>query len=614
MIFQQQIQYTCKALCVILLVLCVVLFPTDAMAQSDSSAEINPQTLEIFVDEFVEAQMVEEEVPGVSVAIVHNGEMVLLRGYGYADIDTQTPVDPTETPFRVASITKPFTALAVMQLVEQGVLDLHTDVNQYLEGFQIPSTFAEPITLHHLLTHTAGFDQREIGLRTVDPEEVVPIDEYVKTYLPPRVYAPGELIMYSNYGIALVGYIIERVSGMPYQEYVTQYILQPLAMSHSGFVPTPAAVIGYEENSPVTSLIYNAPSIGGLYASAVDMSHFMLALLQNGSLDETQLLQPATTEQMLSRQFAHHPALNGVTCGFFERTADGRREIWHNGALPGFSSMLTMLPEDQFGVFISHNDGSSLHDDFPEALFDHFFPVTPQPVSSDIDAGDLTKFVGTYTRTEYERHTSLRLQALTNQLRVSVDDDMLMLRGDQYIPEGPLQFRQVDGNRQIAFRENSEGEITHLFIGIQSYEQTPSWSTLPVTLGILMGFLGLFFVPELIPRLKANMATAQGRSDRFQSILLQGIPILVIVILTGMFMAGAVDTRLYYGTQYPFQTLFINLVWVLVGVLGVLAVTVLINVIRTPGNWRHWYAACVTVIASAFCVWLSTWNLLGAQW
>ena len=172
---------------------------------------------------------------GAVFLLVKDGRVFFARGYGYSDLMKRTAVDPAKTVFRVGSVSKLFTATAVLQLAERGEVDLHTDVNRYLKTFQLEENFPAPVTLANLLTHTGGFDDRAIGIAARNAQDQAPLGEYLARSMPPRVRPPGEMYNYSSHGIALAGYIVETVSGQPFGEYVEKNILEPLEMRQSSF-------------------------------------------------------------------------------------------------------------------------------------------------------------------------------------------------------------------------------------------------------------------------------------------------------------------------------------------------------------------------------------------
>src|ERR671910_221092 len=263
----------------------------------------DPAELEAFLDEELGREMEKHHIAGAAVSIVKDGKLFLAKGYGHADLENGIPVDPERTIFHVGSVGKLFTWTAVMQLAEEGKLDLDADINTYLD-FEIPETYPEPITLADLMTHTAGFEEQFAAQLADDQRDVLPLREFLVRYMPERVYPPGEYSAYSNYGTALAGYVVERVSGEPYERYVTNNILKPLGMEHSAATqPLPADLAadlskGYHYQDGAYDAkdiewISNAPS-APVHATATDMARFMLAHLQNGAYSGSRILHAGT--------------------------------------------------------------------------------------------------------------------------------------------------------------------------------------------------------------------------------------------------------------------------------------------------------------------------------
>ena len=207
-----------------------------SIASSQAQGPTDLAEMEAFMDDLFAQQMEEYHIAGAAVAVVKEGKLFFAKGYGYADVENKIPVDPEETIFRVGSVGKNFTWTAVMQLVEQGRLDLDADVNSYLD-FRIPDTYPQPITLKHLMTHTSGIEDRWLGSLVSDASELVPEREWLIANFPGRVRAPGEAAGYSNYNAMLAGYIVARVSGEPYDQYIQKHIFDPLGMTHSTVHP-----------------------------------------------------------------------------------------------------------------------------------------------------------------------------------------------------------------------------------------------------------------------------------------------------------------------------------------------------------------------------------------
>src|SRR6185503_254232 len=202
-------------------------------AQQTQPRDMTATDVESFLDGLVPLQIAKDNIAGATISVVKDGKLLFAKGYGYADVKNKKVVSAQGTLFRPGSISKLFTWTAVMQLFEQGKLDLDKDVNTYLD-FKIPDAFGKPITLKNIMTHTPGFEEQIKDLFTVGNSKP-DLGQYLKTHIPGRVFPPGTVPAYSNYATAVAGYIVERVSGRPFEEYVAENILKPLKMTHSTF-------------------------------------------------------------------------------------------------------------------------------------------------------------------------------------------------------------------------------------------------------------------------------------------------------------------------------------------------------------------------------------------
>ncbi len=287
----------------------------------------NLTQLEDFLDYFIPFLLSELDTMGGVISVVKDDALLISKGYGFSDIERNKPVNPNSTLFRVGSVSKLFTWTAIMQLVEQEILDLDTDINEYLNAFQVPETFPEPITLNHLLTHTAGFE--ETYARIISDTDVYgSLEEELKNHLPPRVRPPGIMTSYSNYGTALAGFIIEESTGIKYEEYIEENILRVLDMNRSSFdQPLPLNLT--EDTGIPTGFYYdshqfyegffdytNIAPAAGLSTTVDDMANFMMAHLNNGTLREHQILHNDTIQEMHSQQFITHPQFPSMCYGF----------------------------------------------------------------------------------------------------------------------------------------------------------------------------------------------------------------------------------------------------------------------------------------------------------
>lgn len=348
---------------VALLLMLTLLSACGPAGHKVEAVAIDPAELELFCDQFFPAQMEKLHIPGVSLIVVQDGKVVVAKGYGYADLATDNPMSAAASVMRIGSVSKLFVATAVMQLVEQGKLDLDTDVNRYLTAFQLKDTFSQPVTLAQLLTHTAGFEDPPYATFT-DPRQMQPLDEHLAERMPPRTHEPGEVFIYSNYGYALAALIVEEVSGIPFDQYVEEKIFKPLGMTHSHYLlalPPPknlATGYFYQDGVQVPQAVdYDDDYPGGsIVSTAEDMSHFMLAHLQDGCYQGGCVLQASTVAKMQQRQAKTPYEGQNVALGFVEGLQDGQRLLGHSGAIRGFGSILDLLPEHNLGYFFSFNE------------------------------------------------------------------------------------------------------------------------------------------------------------------------------------------------------------------------------------------------------------------
>ncbi len=480
-----------------------------AQAAPLTAGPSDPAELEAFLDGLIGALMSDNHVPGAVVAVVKDGTLLLAKGYGYADLAARTPVDPNRTLFRPGSVSKLFVWTAVMQLVEQGKLDLDADINTYL-NFTIPAAFSKPITLKNLMSHTPGFEDVSQGLFVLQPEAMHPLGDYLKARIPARVFPPGEIGAYSNYGTALAGYIVERVSGVSFDAYVEQNIFAPLGMTHSSFrQPLPDAIAadmsggynfvngGYLQGEFEYVQAYPA---GSLSAPAGDMAKFMIAHLQNGRYEDQRILQEPTAVQMHGQLFTHDPRIDGMAYGFFENVINGQRIISHGGDTILFHTGLFLIPGQNVGLFISTNStgGASVGGAVIEAFLDRYYPVADNPAApppADF-AGRIAPYLGEYFMSRSNFTTIEKVFSLFTPISVSLSDDgylVVSMAGEasQYteIEPGLLQQRDEPAN-QVAYRTDANGQQMLLPAMPFVLIKTPWYGG--------MGFNGLIFIVSLV--------------------------------------------------------------------------------------------------------------------
>jgi CubicO group peptidase (beta-lactamase class C family) len=441
--------------------------------------ELTAADVETFLDGIVPLQLDREDIAGATIAVVKDGKLLFAKGYGYADAKHKKLVT-AETLFRPGSISKLFTWTAVMQLVEQGKLDLGKDVNEYLD-FKIPEAFGQTISLKNILTHTAGFEEQLKDLFVADKRSPN-LGNHLKTHIPKRIFAPGMTPAYSNYGAALAGYIVERVSGQPFNDYIQQNIFEPLGMTHSTFAqPLPPELVPLMSNGYVLAsdepkefeTIGPFPS-GSLTTSAADMSKFMLAHLQEGRLGGAQILKPETTRLMHSRAFGLDPAANEMAYGFWEESRNGQRIIGHGGDTIYFHSDLHLLVDAGVGFFVSYNSVGRGQIYSTQVLWDAFlnryFPAPPVNLPTLNSAkNDANAVSGNYMISR-RSESILKSLALLGEATVSANEDdtisvgeMLGVMNDangkpkRWREVAPMTFRDINGQDSLIFKPDLNG-------------------------------------------------------------------------------------------------------------------------------------------------------------
>ena len=441
---------------------------------------LNAANVAAFFDAALATQSRDHEIVGAIVSVVKDDELLFKRGYGFADLEARKAADPDQSLFRVASVTKTFIWTAMMQLHEAGRLDLDADVSDYID-FEIPATYEEPIRVWHLMTHTAGFEERAIGMSARDLESLPTLREYLVTLMPQRVWAPGLYAGYSNYSSALAGYIVQQVSGQPWSDYVDEQILTPLDMTstntHSA-IPTDllkrhAASYKYSGGRFIRmQLEYMTGTPAGIISTtADDMSRYMIAHLNGGSYGGERILTEESVRKLQSPLFAPVAGLPPLLHGFFADDQNGQFIVGHAGDINQFHSTIRLLPEHKLGVFISFNSepAARARSRLFSAFLDHFFPVEHLAEVAASDGIDIKKYAGEYVRLRTNRSGIERLGIMINNLTVSVVDNELSFREGQnvrrFIPTGPDRFLEKYSDQPAVFQRTDSGEVTHLMIG-----------------------------------------------------------------------------------------------------------------------------------------------------
>lgn len=476
------------------------------------------------------------DIAGAVVVVVKDGKVLLQKGYGLADVKAKTPMDPEKSLVRPGSTSKLFTWTAVMQLVQQGKIDLDRNVNDYLD-FKVPEPFGKPVTVRDLMNHRGGFEEGLKDVLSYDPATAQSTEQYLKQHPRPMLFAPGEVPAYSNYGAALAGYIVQRVSGEPFDAYVDRHIFNPLGMRHTTTAqPLPARLApleakGYrmassEEASPF-EMIITAPAGSGS-ASAADMGRFMLAHLQQGQLDGYSMLSPETTALMhsTSERQQQRPGFSSMAHGFFLFTQNGRKVVGHGGDTIVFHSELNMLPAEGVGIFFSFNSRGKdeavygARKELWDGFMDRYFPAPPavDPPALPTALADAQRIAGRYQSSRRIENSFLSALYLLSQDVITANPD-----GTISAPAGPgggmstfrevapQLWRKVGGTTQLALVDvNGVKTVIDSDNPTGVLQEASSLRSAPVTLTVLFLSLSVILGTLLLWPVGALLRRADG--------------------------------------------------------------------------------------------------------
>lgn len=617
---------------------------TNATQPPTMPATLTADDLQAFFDDYLVTQMDDHHIAGATVSVVKDGEILFTKGYGYADVAEEIPVDPENTVFILGSLSKVFTWTAVMQLVEQGKLDLDADVNTYLD-FEIPDTYPQPITLNNLMAHNAGFEDSKYEQMEPASGQMEPLGEWLRTHTPARIFPPGQFSAYENYGATLAGYIVERVSGMSYDDYVETNILLPLGMTHTtSRQPIPTALNddmsqGYRfahgeyQTQPDLNVIANVAPAGAFRSTASDMARFMIAHLNDGSYGDTSILQPTTAQLMHSQSFTHDPHVNGMAHGFWEMDMNGQEIIGHAGSHFIFNSLLMLFPEHKLGVFVALNSqggmeflGGNNYTIFQEVFVDHFFPQNLPTLTVPTDfSRRADRFSGNYALTMGRSETTPeKLFGMLMAYDIKADGDELVIPGlddARFVEVEPLVFRQVDDDLILVFHEDDSGKITEAFLS--SYPQSAliknRWFETTtfnmILLGLCMILLLSFPISKLVMFLVNRSLTDLPPANPL-GLTAQIIAGVVSVLGVGIVVSVAVSLllnpySLYVGDMPLWILVSVFSISVVMLALGMLGFTVLAWAQQFWGLAGRIHYTLVTLGTFGFIWFMYFWNILG---
>ena len=571
---------------VLLALLLLMLFPGMEFVHA-ATPSMEREDVAAFLTDVIEREMEIHHIPNLSVALVQEGEVLFAEGFGFADRAADTPVDPEKTLFRIGSSSKLFTWTAVMQLVEQGKIDLDTDINEYLD-FQIPYRLehrwrrseAGPITLRHLMSHTPGFEDYMTDVFSISEDSLQPLGQKMRENRPNRVFLPGEVTAYSNYGVSLAGYIVERVSGLPFEEYVEAHIYRPLGMTHSTFrqpLPDPLAdqlakPYRYVEGEyrEADFEFFTAPA-GSMSSTAADMARFMKAYLQGGKGEAGSMLQEETIRLMLSEPSTQHPQLPGMAHGFIKADFNGQEVFHHPGSTMLYDTSLYLIPEAQTGFFITHSGGSALMNaNIYRQFMNRYFPREPETAYERPEG--MVQRSAAFTGEYYQNRRSFTdpdaaLSMMFGRMRVETDNEGYLLvtqmgSTSRFVEVEPGVYRNLEAGviqeyggdfNTIVFGTDSLGKTMLMSSGPMSYSRAAWYESMGLTLILLltsllvilgsMLFWGMRWVIRLVrkSRNKSEVSPALPKGARWANRAAILLGLLVLVFFMGVLLGGELD-------------------------------------------------------------------------
>jgi CubicO group peptidase (beta-lactamase class C family) len=580
-------------------------------------------------------------IGGAVVTVVKDGQVLFARGYGYSDVEKRTPVDPATTLFRIGSTSKLFTWTAVMQLVEQGKIDLDKDINAYLD-FKIDNPFGKTITMRQIMSHSAGFEEHLKYILVPDAKDIPKLGDLMKNGIPGVVYPPGDIIAYSNYTTALAGYVVERVSGKPFDDYIEQNIYAPLGMTKATFrQPLPEALQpfmskGYRLASQPPAPFENVSPFpaGSMSASGLDMAKFMIAHLAGGGTLNVK------SARMFEISKEPVPGITGFGLGFYHEDRNGHRVAGHGGDTEVFHSDLWLLPDDNVGVFVSFNSAGKegvtgpLRTAVLRGFLDRYFPAPPLPNEPTLPtAREHGQLLAGEWMSSRSSHTGwLKLSGLLSQTKVVLNEDdtisFSMLTDAADTPKKwrevqPFVWREVNGPAKLSVLRGEDGKpkvlSTDDFSPVMVFMPAPfalsSGATLLVGLAALILLLTLLSWPA-----NALVRRHYGQTLRFegQDRLLFRLSRVVCVVLL-LVLLGYVHLLTKIGSGLASVAIGIDgllVVLKLLGLLGIVGAALLVwravRVWRDPAfGWWGRVANTALALAGLVMVWaFFTYNFL----
>jgi CubicO group peptidase (beta-lactamase class C family) len=594
---------------------------------------IDPEELENFLDKFIPENMERSHVPGLVIVVVQGDKVLVSKGYGYADLENEIPMTP-RTALRAGSVSKSLTATAVIQLVEQGVLDLDSPVSDYITDLDLEDEFGPASTVSQLLNHTGGYADTLVYSHSPDYQHWEPLGDVLRADLPQRAFPPGLVSSYSDWNFSLLGYGIGSTKDKPYEAAIADLLLKPLGMENSTyFQPLPDEIyknlaVGYGWNYERASyeivphdFVRMSPGVV-LVTNGEDMGAYMRALLNGGSLNGNRILKEETLALLLERQSAAHPYSRGNTYAFTELTVSDRKVLYKDGNGIGFSSRVILMPDQDLGIFVSTN-----HRNLGEGMWvteaavmatrtltteilENFVPASNieipdvQPLPDRAD--HIKQYVGHYQKAGISRSDFFKLEGLLDNVDVkNYGDGTLRIGSGTYVEVEPLVFQNIEYPTSfVIFVENQQGEVEFLtYGGTGSYQKVPWHQSKNVQI-VLLGIVTLVSLSMLIIwPLKRNGPWLAWVVSLLNLCFITGVGLLFVPSIT--------DLLIFFKSIPVSVKVLFALPWI-IGLLS-LSLPVFLARMWKDGNVSWWTKThyLLALFSAILTVWLASfWNLM----
>ncbi|OOM14555.1 serine hydrolase domain-containing protein [Clostridium saccharobutylicum] len=604
----------------------------------------NEEDIKNFMNNYFNEKMKKYSVPGASIVIVKDNKEIFKMGYGYSNLESKTPVDPDKTMFPVGSGSKLFTATAIMQLYEEGKIDLDKNVNDYISPYKVINKYNEPVTCRNLLTHSSGLDEEsELNVSTTDENLIKSQEYYFDTHPLKVITEPNTICRYSNIGYNLLGYVVEKVSKKSYEEYIKEKILKPLNMNNSSVrLKNGDTATGYiyDNDKYVESpLAYQYTSgSSGIIATANDVENFVIANLNDGKFQNNSILTPKTLNLMHDKQFSNSEALPGMGFGFIRSYRDGEEIIKHEGGLPsGYTTTLFLMPKEDLGIYVATNTLGALPFNFEEDFLNYFYPYSNNnfnTVERDNNK-DYSKYEGTYRSYDGVSKTNIMKMAAFDDPDMEIKDNKdgtLTLheftQAKEKITTKLVEiengvFLREDGRGKFTFRFDNDGNVTYAFndISINSFEKLKFYDESKFVLSVLGISIIMFiinavlFVSSFIKRKNKK----HKESEKFGVIKAIKLLNIIIEVFNIIGVLGAIILTLYMCLNSDFSLaclLYFFLTLLIVSAIMVifsLALSIYFLVKKKGSVITRVYYICLNIANLAFVWILYYFNFLGYE-